>query len=492
MDFTYNLLPSRLRVEMMRDPDERLIVRHYLTHTVHIITAFESPTQPWNPWLSVHIPLAFIHPPNTSHAADALRIAILAVGAVHLRYVNDPTDQESAWKITRSAKSKVLKLVQQTLENRDGTPKDVDSGEIELVLAALLSCTIANSLAADDSWHELLNTVISLIERVGGAPHLLQDSPRDHMSPCRFFCEQLAIRDVFGCMSTEMAPRILKDAFTPWFFEAEGWSRGDDEWESVERMFGMSRGMVDIIARSCSLISQVCHTNYHIYEHQDASYSPLDCVTPTTNPSASFHLRLPERIAARLSVPTYEPSSLRSTAEYPAPLAEHLDPDLDPEHESERAELEDTANDLMAELKIWDQASNFTPIHPRTQYGDHCYRLATRIRLLRNVFRVSSTDHRVISAADAIMELAKEMLAQYGRIVWLTWPILVAGFHIPKDDPARRAALEMLGAFGPHACFDNTAASRMLAEYWEFHDRDEEDLPPSRVIQRLNSRPFLD
>jgi hypothetical protein len=60
--------------------------------------------------------------------------------------------------------------------------------------------------------------------------------------------EQLAIRDVFGCMTTELAPSILRDAFTPWFFEAETWSKGL-EWESVERMFGISRGMVDLIAR---------------------------------------------------------------------------------------------------------------------------------------------------------------------------------------------------------------------------------------------------
>lgn len=84
------------------------------------------------------------------------------------------------------------------------------------------------------------------------------DSPRDHLSPSRFVLEQLAIRDVFGCMATELAPSILRDAFTPWFFEAESWSRSENEWESIERMFGMSRGMVDLIARvSCCLSSHL-------------------------------------------------------------------------------------------------------------------------------------------------------------------------------------------------------------------------------------------
>lgn len=73
---------------------------------------------------------------------------------------------------------------------------------------------------------------------MGGTQSLLQDAPRDHLSTSRFVLEQLAIRDVFGCMTTELAPTILRDAFTPWFFEAESWSRTDQEWESVERMFG--------------------------------------------------------------------------------------------------------------------------------------------------------------------------------------------------------------------------------------------------------------
>jgi len=93
---------------------------------------------------------------------------------------------------------------------------------------------------------------------MGGAQSLLRDAPRDHLSPARFVLEQLAIRDVFGCMTTEAAPTILRDAFTPWFFEAESWSRTDQEWESVERMFGISRGMVDLIARVRILQPTVC------------------------------------------------------------------------------------------------------------------------------------------------------------------------------------------------------------------------------------------
>lgn len=94
------------------------------------------------------------------------------------------------------------------------------------------------SLAADGAWDELLTSVVDFIDRLGGAANILKDSPRNKMSALRFCCEQLAIRDVFGCFSTGLPPRILDTAFKPWFFEAESWSHNDDEWESVERMFG--------------------------------------------------------------------------------------------------------------------------------------------------------------------------------------------------------------------------------------------------------------
>ncbi|WWD04269.1 hypothetical protein V865_002337 [Kwoniella europaea PYCC6329] len=436
------LVPDKARAGLMMDPsflepyfptvDERLVIRHYLSKTVHIIIAFESNHRPWNPWITVHAPLAFKHLPGTNPAADALRSAILAVGGVHLTYSTNPNDQAAAWRITKSAKVKVLNLIRQTLEDKDGKPKVLEKENIELVLAALLSCTIASSLAADDSWHHLLSSVLSLIDQLGGAQNILQDAPRDRLSPYRFFMEQLAIRDVFGCMTTELAPSILQDAFTPWFFEAESWSRSDFEWESVERMFGISRGMVDMISRACNLIASVRALNRH----------------------------LPE-----LALPT-------------------LDPSL--------ASLHKASSELMSELKIWDEAENFTPLHPRTQYGNHSYKHAIRIRMLRKVYNIPSDDQRVVSSSQAIIELAGEMLALYGKITWLTWPILIAGFEIPPSHPSRRTALDMLGAFGPHACFDNRAAARMLSDYWMWHDMDGDHATSWEVARTLNQRPFLD
>ncbi|KAK8849547.1 hypothetical protein IAR55_004882 [Kwoniella newhampshirensis] len=445
------LVPEPMRAQLMMDSsflqpyfptiDERLVMRHYLSRTVHIIIAFESKYHPWNPWVSIHAPLAFRHLPGTNPAADALRTAMLAVGSVHLQYANNPEDQGAAWRVTKGAKVTVLRLIKETLEDKDGKARDLSQDDIELVLAALLSCTIASSLAADDSWHDLLSSVLAFIDQLGGAQHILRDAPRDRLSPSRFFMEQLAIRDVFGCMTTELAPTILQDAFTPWFFESESWSKSDLEWESVERMFGISRGMVDMIARACTLISAV----------------------------------------RSQGKPLREPS-------------ESDDPDSPDNSLADRAQanLKAAAQNLTAEIQVWDEAENFTPLHPRTQYGNHSYRHAIKIRLLKKVYNVPSDDERVVKSSMAIIELAGEMLALYGKITWLTWPILIAGFEIPPNHPSRLMALGMLGAFGPHACFDNRAGARMLSDYWMWHDMDGDHATSWEVARILNQRPFLD
>lgn len=57
-------------------------------------------------------------------------------------------------------------------------------------------------------------------------------------------------------------------------------------------------------------------------------------------------------------------------------------------------------------------------MHPRTAAGDHAYRHTLILRMLREVFRAPREDERVQNAVKAIMEIAKEVLAWYGRITW--------------------------------------------------------------------------
>jgi hypothetical protein len=69
---------------------------------------------------------------------------MLAVGGVHLQYCHNPKDQAAALRITQMAKKKVLQLVGLTIRDAEGRDRAVAQSETELVMAALLSCTIAS------------------------------------------------------------------------------------------------------------------------------------------------------------------------------------------------------------------------------------------------------------------------------------------------------------------------------------------------------------
>lgn len=50
--------------------DERLVLHHYLNHTVGIILANEPGANGWNPWVTVHAPLAFASPPGSANFSN--------------------------------------------------------------------------------------------------------------------------------------------------------------------------------------------------------------------------------------------------------------------------------------------------------------------------------------------------------------------------------------------------------------------------------------
>lgn len=141
-----------------------------------------------------------------------------------------------------------------------------------------------------------------------------------------------------------------------------------------------------------------------------------------------FHLHLPPRLVHRrahrpsrdlpvVHLPINSQAAPNAAVNIPGSPPATPQP-LERDDESARIDLEDAANNLMAELRVWDQASNFTPLHPRVQYGNHCYRHAMRIAVLRDVFQVREDDPRVRASASAIVELCKELAALSSRINW--------------------------------------------------------------------------
>lgn len=168
----------------------------------------------------------------------------------------------------------------------------------------------------------------------------------------------------------------------------------------------------------CTLISKMKKTGQTLPSNKIPKTK-----TPTKNPAAShststatlkaptspssFSLRLPARAAARVAQLNGSTSS-GSRESTPIPI---VPPVLDHHLYAE-------AEGLMAELGVWDNVSSLTPFHARTSYGNHSYRHAIRIRLLREVFAVDRDDPRVQTSCASIVELGVESLSLFGRITW--------------------------------------------------------------------------
>lgn len=137
------------------NPQDRMLVHHYLTQSVRFIIALNLPHSV-NPWIRIHAPLAFgmiaDKNPNEAYAqaqvtgqgisVEALRTGLLSVSAVHLAYLRgkDPASRDLAASLRRTA----VRYLQ----------KAVSAGEVETdtFLAGVLSVAMRDILAGDPGW----------------------------------------------------------------------------------------------------------------------------------------------------------------------------------------------------------------------------------------------------------------------------------------------------------------------------------------------------
>lgn len=111
---------------------------------------------------------------------------------------------------------------------------------------------------------------------------------------------------------------------------------------------------------------------------------------------------------------------------------------------------------------------NFIQLHPRVSVGNHAHRYAMQIHILRNLFEVSTNDERVVRATESILEVCFEG-SSTGMVVWLTWPVLIAGMHSTSYEQ-RASVLALLQSFKTQACWDVESAEAILKEYWRRYD----------------------
>lgn len=220
-----------------------------------------------NPMLAVNLPLALDSPRGANPAADALRVALLGIGAVH-----------QAFLLARSGVATVqtASMFQYAANLRD-TGKDMvrraaldaTSAQSDATLGAATSLATIDIFFGGTGWQDNFVLAKAMIQARGGPAAMLRQSQTTKVaegvtvSPARLMLEILAIYETLACLTTGEAPSLLSNDIEPWWFDN---SRSTWEEHSVEKQFGMSRVMVHLFSRLARLLALVPGASVQITE----------------------------------------------------------------------------------------------------------------------------------------------------------------------------------------------------------------------------------
>ncbi|WWC67750.1 uncharacterized protein I206_101662 [Kwoniella pini CBS 10737] len=299
------------------------------------------------------------------------------------------------------------------------SPDQVDS-----ILAACTLLCIRDVISADPTWRDNLEFALNLITKKGGPQVMLQGS--EYTFTRRYLLENLATHDVFASFITGKEPSMLGN-YDSWWFDSVETSQTRWEWESVERSFGISRAMVDLVARIAVLDSQ----------------------------------------KRRLGL------SLKGGSDEMWDVGQHF------ERES---------HCLLLELDIWGNSLNALPQHVRVTCGDYIYKYMAVVFILADILEQPTSTPRIIKSIDHILELISEASAMRMSVM-LIWPLLIAGvFSLPAK---RQKVVELFAALSDDYCEDLEVAKELLDEQWRMVDSGQGKQPWDAIMKKLGKYVLL-
>ncbi|KAK8869887.1 hypothetical protein IAR55_000455 [Kwoniella newhampshirensis] len=433
--------------------EERSLILHYCANAASLMMAIPSGL---NPMLAINLPLALDSPRGMNPSADALRVALLGIGAIH-----------QAFLLARSgvANSQTAAMFQYASTLRD-TGKEMVRRAVragpgvfsDAALGAGTALSTIDIFFGGSGWMDNFKLAKDMVALRGGPAEMLKNSTPTKLtegvtvSPARLMLEILAIYETFGCLTTGEEPTLFSDRWESWWLEA---SRSTYEEHSVEKQFGMSRVMVLLFARLTRLISRVAKSPLLVTE----SDSPLPVAE--SDPTAISHINGTFTPTAVNLIPSLGGGVIPSTQKTAAPTTAFGDDPLVAE-----------ARQLNKDVDSWiDSLQLSTLEHERVQVGNRAYAHAMKILLLRMVFRYPRDDARVQNAAQQVLQHCSWSTAALGMSIDLTWPAIIAGCCV--DGASRQWLLTLLEGFKAQCCFDIETATRIITEVWRRVDAGE-------------------
>ncbi|KAH7929898.1 hypothetical protein BV22DRAFT_1080190 [Leucogyrophana mollusca] len=382
---------------------ERNLIHHYCDKSMSIIMAIPSE----NPVVAANLPLVFNRPPGSDTSAEALRMALLGVAAIHQSFLlsqNEVTRRggDDMLQMAHSYRMNSKRLLARACATAEGAQSDAS-------LAASLAISLMDIFSGGRNWSKNMDLAKTLVHVRGGPSALLartsdmQAGPTDHSARTRLLLEILAVYDIAACISSGDEPSVLNATSDGW------WSHGPQDTVSyVEQVFGMSRAFVPLLARIATFISRVLRGGARISEVVGTSNENLDTETEITTECHEFYHQLEGWVDPRENIPR------------------------------------------------------------RVHTGNRIYQKAAQILLLRDVLQVSPTDRLVQSCTDTILELCAECTAS-SMGVDLIWPVIIAASH--SYGPNRTRVAEIFKAFRTQCCFEIDTSEQIVLQVWKRLDQ---------------------
>ncbi|CED85023.1 Zn(2)-C6 fungal-type DNA-binding domain [Phaffia rhodozyma] len=474
------------------DQEERELMKHFLENTAGLSQTIPVPHLP----LFYLEPSQLIASPRgLSIPSDALLFALLSIAAVHKSSlytikikeenardtnaddfatfsIDDMTTASlhhpSTISRLQSSQSKLLSLASSLLQTSHALLQSslaLSTAPSDILIATSVTLVLSSVLMASKQWRVNFECAKMLIARRGGPRAMLDEArskiDRNEDSPawlmrCRSMLEHVVIFEVFHSIGTGEFPQFLNEPFCPWWFDFVGnvsrtevfgpetniashvldHEQGQADWETIETNIGVSRGMIELIARVNVLTSQT------LYAHELPLYA-----SPSSFPPA--------------------PRTLREQVE--------------------------RANELLLELGIWrEEITNSMPSagttnandgrglggrgglesFSRVEFGNAIYALTMEIIISIDVLGIPHLDPSVQRAAYTGLELLVKSNVTNGQVIALMWPAIVCG-GMMTDKMGRTTTRAVIEYYRNSCCFDVDAALAVVENLWARKDAGE-------------------
>lgn len=352
---------------------ERNLIRHYCDNALSIIMAYPSE----NPVLAANLQFILHRNRGSEMAVESLRMALLGIAAVHQSFLlsrqgvcNGEGGADDCMQLAYSFRTKAKHSLYAACNTVDGARDDA-------TLAAATGIILIDIFSGGQGWGKTLTLAKTLVNMRGGPAVLLARSLQSKhntvtgVSRARLLLETVAVYELFGCLSTGQEPTLLSPHTSSWWLDH---ANAEDVTSHVEKVFGMSRQLVPLLARITSFVSQALRNRSKVRE-----YSP-------------------------------DESAVES-------------------EDVERARM------LYSLLENWTRAP--TDVVPsRVRMGDNIYTNLAQVILLRDVLGLAPDDPLVQQHANTILNGCADC-GQSTMGVDLNWPLIIAGCQMFGADRPR-------------------------------------------------------